>query len=180
MNTTATPKRHQSDTKIVSHDTTINSTTKSGNSINAPEKKVQDVSKLEFVRLKIPRLIPVALIEAVKGRTFTPEQFIAYQERNIDSPNNFLYALIDLDKKIQGVLWIEMNTLDNSLFVTMFSIAKVYWGKGAGIQKVIEFVDKLKEKMKASRVFWMTVNEKFYSKHGFRRSKNCLMEYNSK
>jgi hypothetical protein len=138
------------------------------------------ISNLEFVRLKIPRLIPTALIEAVKGRTFTPEQFYSYQERNIDSPNNYLYALIDSEKKIQGILWVEVNTLDNSLFVTMFSIAKIYWGKGAGIQKVIEFVDKLKDKMKAQKVFWITVNEKFYAKHGFKRSKQCLMEYNSK
>lgn len=63
------------------------------------EKKESTVSNLEIVRLKIPRLIPLELIEAVKGRTFSPEQFIAYQEQQIDNPGNFLYALIDAEKK---------------------------------------------------------------------------------
>jgi hypothetical protein len=180
MNTTATPKKHQSDTKIVSFDTTINSATKSENLTIPSEKKVQDVSKLEFVRLKIPRLIPIALIEAVKGRTFTPEQFIKYQEQQIDNPGNFLYALIDSDKKIQGYLWAELNMLDNTLFISTFSIAKSFWGKGAGIQKAIEFVATLKKKTKSPRVLWCSTNEKFFIKHGFRRAKQVLMEYNSK
>lgn len=136
------------------------------------------VSNLEIVRLKIPRLIPLDLIENVKGRTFTPEQFIAYQEQQIDNPANFLFALIDKDKKIHGYLWAELNILDNSLFVNTFSISKDFWGKGAGIKKAIQFLAILKEKTKAPRVFWATTNEKFFLKHGFKRSKITLMEFN--
>ena len=139
----------------------------------------KDLKDLEFVRLKLPRLIPTELIEAVKGRTFSPEQFLTYQEQQIDNPGNFLYALIDAAKKIQGYLWAELNILDGSLFVNTFSISKDHWGKGAGISKAIEFVASLKEKVKAPRVFWVTTNERFFAKHGFKRSKNCLMEYNS-
>lgn len=142
-------------------------------------EKEPTVSNLEFVRLKIPRLIPIELIEAVKGRTFTPEQFIAYQEKQLGNPGNYLYALIDEEKKIQGYLWAELNILDGTLFVNTFSISKGYWGKGTGIKKAIEFLETLKEKTKAPRVFWVTTNEKFFAKHGFKRSKNCLMEYNS-
>ena len=145
----------------------------------ATEEKDPTVSKLEFVRLKIPGIIPRELIEAVKGRTFTPEQFISYQEAQIDNPGNFLYVLVDSERKIQGYLWAELNILDNTLFVNTFSISKDYWGKGAGIHKAIEFLATLKEKTKAPRVFWVTTNEKFFAKHGFKRSKNCLMEYNS-
>ncbi len=39
------------------------------------EKEEGNIDSLEFVRLKIPRLIPVGLIENVKGRTFTADQF---------------------------------------------------------------------------------------------------------
>jgi hypothetical protein len=139
------------------------------------EKSIED---LEFVRLKLPRLIPLDLIESVKGRTFTPDQFYHYQERQIDNPFNYLYALIDAEKKIHGYLWAESNLLDGSLFVNTFSIDKEYWGKGKAIPKSIEFLRKLKEKSKAPRVFWITTNEKFFLKHGFKRSKNILMEYN--
>jgi hypothetical protein len=90
----------------------------------------EKIDTLEFVKLKIPKLIPTHLIESVKGRTFTPEQFIKYQEAQLDNPYNYLYALIDEDKKIQGYLWAEINILDGSLFVNTFSITKEFWGKG--------------------------------------------------
>ena len=168
--------------------TSVNSTPKAENFENVPAEKYKNVSSsekqknvssLEFVRLKIPCLIPLKLIEAVKGRTFTPEQFICYQEQQVDNPGNFLYALIDEQRKIHGYLWAELNILDNTLFINTFSISKEYWGKGEGIKKAIDFIKVLKEKTQSPRVVWITTNEKFFAKHGFKRSKNCLMEYNS-
>lgn len=132
---------------------------------------------LTFVKLKIPKLLPYALIEAVKGRTFTPEQFYKYQEDQVKNPYNFLYALVDEGKKIHGYLWAEMNVLDNSLFVNTFSIEKEYWGKGEAVPMVVEFLRELKVKVKAEKVFWITTNERFFLKHGFKKSRNVLMEY---
>ena len=152
------------DTKVTTQDT---------------KKAENDIFKLDFVPLKIPRLIPQALIEAVKGRTFTTEQFYVYQEKQVDNIGNLLFALIDADKKIQGFLWAELNALDNTLYISTFSIAKEYWGKGAGITKAIEFVQKLKDKTKSPRVLWCTSNERFFAKHGFSKAKQTLMEYNS-
>lgn len=136
-----------------------------------------NIEELEFVRLKIARLIPVELVESVKGRTFTVEQFYDYQESQVNNPNNFLYVLIDKSKKIHGYLWAEVNLLDNTLFINTFSISKDYWGKGKGIDKAVAFLRFLKEKTKAPRVFWITTNSKFFAKHGFKPSKNVLMEY---
>ncbi len=82
------------------------------------------------------------------------------------------------EKKIHGYLWAEVNILDGSLFVNTFSIGKEYWGKGKAIPMVIDFLRVLREKSKATRVFWISTNEKFFLKHGFKRSKNVLMEYN--
>lgn len=141
-----------------------------------PKEEI-DLSKLEFVRLKIPRLIPKDLIESVKGRTFTPEEFYDYQELQIDNPHNFLYALIDPSKKIHGFLWAETNILDGTLFVNTFSIDKQFWGKGKGIEKAVDFLHGLEAKIKAPRVYWMTCNRKFFEKHGFKSSKITLMEY---
>jgi N-acetylglutamate synthase-like GNAT family acetyltransferase len=137
-----------------------------------------DLSKLQFVKLRLPRLIPHDLIEAVKGRTFTPDDFYVYQEEQVDNFYNHLYAVVDEAKKIQGYLWAEVNILDQSLFVNTFSISKEYWGKGQAIPIAIEFLKALKKKTKSPRVFWITTNEKFFCKHGFKRSKNVLMEYN--
>lgn len=133
---------------------------------------------LQFVKLKIPRLIPISLIDSVKGRTFTPEQFYSYQEAQIDNPYNYLFALIDDSKKIHGYLWAETNLLDGSLFVNTFSISKEYWGKGEAIKKATVFLKHFKQKIKAPRCYWVTTNERFFLKHNFKRSKNVLMEYN--
>jgi hypothetical protein len=139
-----------------------------------------DLEKLEFLKLRFPRLIPLELIENVKGRTFTPEQFYSYQEAQVkyENPGNLLYALINSDKsKIHGYLWAELSQLDGSMFVNTFSIDKDYWFKGKAIPKVITFLEFLKHKHKCERIFWITTNEKFFLKHGFKRSKNVLMEY---
>ena len=142
-------------------------------------KRAAKIDELVFVKLKIPKLIPRDLIESVKGRTYTPEQFYEYQSKQVDNPYNHLFALVDSDKKIHGYLWAEVNVLDNSLFINTFSISKIFWGKGEAIKKATEFLDGFRKKIEASRVFWITTNEKFFSKHGFKRSKNSLMEYNS-
>lgn len=139
----------------------------------------QSVDTLKFVRLKLPSLIPKELIENVKGRTFTSEQFIKYQESQVDNPYNHLYVLVDENKKIHGYLWAEVNILDDSLFVNTFSISKEYWGKGEAMKKAIAFLDQLKKATKSPRVFWVSTNEKFFIKMGFKRSKNVLMEYTS-
>jgi len=135
------------------------------------------IDSLTFVKLKIPRLIPIDLIDSVKGRTFTAEQFYKYQESQVDNPFNHLYVLVDDAKKIHGYLWAEVNILDGSLFVNTFSISKEFWGKGDAIEKAVGFLKGLREKTKAPRVFWISTNEKFFVKHGFKKSKNVLMEY---
>lgn len=142
-------------------------------------KNPPKIDTLQFVRLKIPKLIPRDLVENVKGRTFTVDQFYEYQTKQVGNPYNFLYAMVDENKKIHGYLWAETNLLDSSLFVNTFSINKEHWGKGEAIEKVCEFLKVLKKSSKASRVFWVTTNEKFFIKKGFKKSKNVLMEYNS-
>ena len=142
-----------------------------------PTSAGKGLDSLEFVRLKIPRLIPRALIESVKGRTFTPEQFYCYQETQTGNPYNYLYALIDGDKVIHGYLWAETNILDYTLFVNTFSISKEYWGKGKAIDKAVAFVRKLQQSTQAPGTLWITSNAKFFAKHGFKPSKSVLMEY---
>jgi N-acetylglutamate synthase-like GNAT family acetyltransferase len=137
---------------------------------------------LSFVKVRIPenvRLIPKELIENVKGRTFSPEQFLKYQEEQIryENPGNLLFLLISPNKNIEGYLWAEISQLDGTMFINTFSISKDYWFKGKAIPKVIEHLRPIQNKLKCSRVFWITTNDKFFTKHGFKRSKNVLMEF---
>jgi len=139
------------------------------------EKKLEALSA---VRLKIPRIIPQELIESVKGRTFTSDQFYQYQEAQLKNPFNHLYVFIDEVRKIHGYLWAEVNSLDNTLFINTFSISKEYWDKGQAINMAKKLIEEIVDQTKSPRVFWVTTNEKFFLKHNFKRSKNVLMEYN--
>lgn len=144
--------------------------------------KEVDFEDLEFVKIRIPqnvRFIPTSLIESVKGNLYTPEKFYRYQEKQIDNPGNLLYVLLDKEKKVWGYLWAELSQFDDTLFINTFSIDKKYWFAGKAIPKVIQFLDKLRSKYNCPRVFWITTNDKFFAKNGFKRSKNVLMEYQS-
>lgn len=137
---------------------------------------------LEFLKVRISknvRLIPQEMIENVKGQSYTPEQFYKYQEEQILNGNagNLLYLLVDEKKTVEGFLWIEVSAFDRTLFVNTFSISKKYWHKGKAIPKVIEHLRAVQKKMESPKVFWITQNDRFFTKHGFKRSKNVLMEY---
>ena len=134
------------------------------------------INDLKFYKLKFPRLIPPELIEAVKGRNFTPDQFYDNQEKNKGNPNNYLYALIDNDSVIQGYFW-AIREWTGELYVNTFSIAKEFWGKGKFIDKVGDFLKDLVRREGISKVLWATQNERFFLKHGFKRSNIRLMEY---
>lgn len=140
-----------------------------------------DINDLEFLKLKFPRLIPHQLIENVKGKFYTPDQFYKYQEEQVkfQNPDNLLYVLVDKDKKIHGYLWAEISGINGCMFINTFSIDKEYWHKGRIIAKVTAFLEALRQRHECPRVYWITTNEKFFTKHGFKRSKNILMEYNS-
>jgi hypothetical protein len=138
----------------------------------------ETIKPLTFVRLRVPSLIPPELVEAVKGRTFDVQDFFRYQEMVKGEEGNYLYVLIDEEKKIKGYLWAERNNLDGSLFVNTLSVVKDFWHKGAIMEIVEEFLIDLKEYCKAPRVYWSTQNPKFFEKRKWKRSKNVLMEYN--
>lgn len=140
----------------------------------------ETIPPLAFIRLKVPRLIPQELIENVKGKTFTSEQFYRYQEEVRDCEGSFLFVMVDEKKKIKGFLWAELNRMDGSLFVNTLSIVKEFWHKGKLMSIVEEFLLDLQKKLKAPRVFWLTQNPKFFEKHNWKRSKNVLMEYSEK
>ena len=138
------------------------------------------LNELEFVRIKnkeLIRIIPKELIESIKLSDFTPEQFYKFQEDQIENSLNLLYALIDKERKVRGFLWAHKNLINDVIFINNFSIDKMYWGKGKGMNLAIEFIGKLRKQYNAPKVCWATPNERFFLKHGFKRSKNVLMEY---
>ena len=139
---------------------------------------IYPLEQLKYVRLLIPTLIPRELIEHVKGRTFTPEQFYEYQEGfTVDDDQNLLYAIYDPENAIVGYIWAEINQLDRTLFVNTFSMDKAYWKNGEAMNIAIDILKMLVERFQCPQTLWFTTNPKYYQKHGFKVSKNVAMEY---
>jgi hypothetical protein len=145
--------------------------------------KEDDFKDLIFMKVMEPMnvlFIPKEYIENVKGRTFDVMAFYQYQYMQIknQNPNNLLYLLVNKkNEAIKGFLWCEVNALDGSLFINTYSVSKEYWDSGKMIKRVTDFLDKFVKKERFPRVYWMTTNAKFFLKHGFSKSKQCLMEY---
>lgn len=134
---------------------------------------------LKFMRLLLPRLIPIHLIEQVKGRYYSPEKLYDHLQDCVDNedPYNLIFALINPEKDIVGYMWLVTNPLEDSAFVNTISVDKMYWDKGKVIKKAIEFLHGVTNRMKIKSVIWMTTNARFYERLGFKRCRDVAMEY---
>lgn len=146
-------------------------------------KNTNKIEDLRLVRIVDASLVPVELIEQIKNRTYTVQEFYDYQQKLCViydetgpriNPISHLYVLVDKDNKIKGVLWITLDGQECT--VELFSIERSYWNKGKSIDfihnKIIEIVIPLG--IKKLRIF--TPNPGAYEKIGFRRAKHVIME----
>lgn len=145
-------------------------------------KEAFDLEDLQFMRIRIPeavRLIPALLIESVKGRLFSLEEFYQRQEAQVHlNENNHLYVLLDPKGAVRGYFWAVLEP-GHCLWINTFSICKEFWGKGAAIRQIVQFAGELNQKLKCPVVQWCTTNPRFFEKHGFRRSRNVVMEFSN-
>lgn len=141
---------------------------------------------LRWMRLPMPDLIPVELIEQIRDRDWEVEDWYKYQritcqiptENGISlNPLNHLHVLVDPQNHIKGVLWFVVDPLTKDMIIQNYSIDKKYWHKGKAVDKAVEYLEKIKKKAKLQKVYWITKNPKHSEKHGFKRSKSVLMEY---
>lgn len=143
------------------------------------------LAELRWVRAFSPDLIPTYLVEQIKHRDFSIEEFYQYQSLNCLNgrtlnPFNHLYVLADKNNIVKGFLWFIIDALSKDIIINTFSIDKEYWGKGLAVKKLEEHVKELREKLKLDKVFWLTRYPKHSERYGFKHSKNVLMEYDAK
>lgn len=145
-----------------------------------------NIEDLKWVRIFDPIHIPKYLIDQIKSKEFSTEDFYKFQsfsclikENNSVSlnPVNHLYVLVDSGNIVKGFVWFTIDVLSKDLCLNTFSIDKKYWFKGRAVKKVSEFIKYIKNKAKLNKVFWITNYPKHSEKYGFKRSKHILMEY---
>ena len=143
-----------------------------------------DFKELRWVRVFTPIHIPKYLVEQVKHRDYAVEDFYTYQEEIcIDestgdlNPFNHLYVIVNGENIVVGFLWFCVDPLTKDIAVQIFSMDSKYWNKGQAMEFAAEHLKKIRRKAKLKKIYWVTRYPKHSEKHGFKRSKHILMEY---
>jgi len=146
-----------------------------------------NISKLEFVRIFTPMHIPEYLVDQVRDKDFTTEQFYKFQEicclrkgenGPVLNPLNLLYVMVNKVKSAKGFLWGQIDPLTNDFVIQTFSIDKEYWNNGKAIKLLTNKVKEIIKECSLNKVFWITNFPKHAQRYGFKRSKSVLFEYN--
>ncbi len=159
-----------------------------------------EFNDLKFVRLKTDvksdpdgslaffmfNLIPRYLFEQVKGAEYKVDRLYQFGPLLLASPLTFFYVLVDKEsKKVKGVLWAEINPLDEQIKVHVFTVDKEYQQNMNGdfshdsiaLKTTLDFLRKLqKENNLDSKIEIVTLRPLAYEKAGWKQSKKTLME----
>lgn len=145
-----------------------------------------NIENLKWIKIFDPNHIPNYLIEQIKHRDYSIEDFFKYHEVNSlgyvqkhghINPFSQLYLLATKENLAKGFLWFVIDPLTKDIIIQSYSVDKEYWGKGAAVEKLAKLIKEIKEKGKFKKVYWVTNYPKHSEKFGFKRSKSILMEY---
>lgn len=148
--------------------------------------KTDKIDELRWVRAFSPIYIPKYLVEQIRDRQYSVDDFYKYHEINclMESgkgptlnPFHHLYVLVDEDNVVKGFLWFVIDALSKHVIINTFSMDKAYWGKGQAVKRLSDHVKEIINKLKLKKVFWLTRYPKHSERHGFKRAKDILMEY---
>ena len=144
------------------------------------------VDELRWVRVFTPVHIPKYLVEQIKKRDYTVEDFYKYQEAiclrmengtPYLNPYSHLYVLVNPENLTKGFLWFTVDPLAKDLVIQTYTVDKEYWGAGGSIKKLADHIKDIRRKAKLNKIYWITDYPKHSQRHGFRMSKSVLMEY---
>jgi len=146
----------------------------------------KDIEELRWVRAFSSTLIPKYLVEQVRDRNFSVEDFYKYNELNLTyesdtgtalSPFNHIYVMANSENQVKGFLWFVIDVLTRDITINTFSVDENYWFNGKAVAKLAEHMKNLMVKLDIKKTYWMTRYPKHSQRHGFKRSKDILMEY---
>jgi hypothetical protein len=147
----------------------------------------KEIDDLKWIRSFSADIIPRYLIEQIKDKDFSVEDFYKYQNLNclIDgskgpslNPFNHLYILVNKENVVKGFLWALIDPLSKDMIVNTFSMDNEYWYGGKSMKKAIDHVKEIIKKLNIKKVYWLTNYPKQSERYGFKRSKT--MGNNSK
>lgn len=144
------------------------------------------MDELRWIRSTSPDLIPRYLLEQVKHKDYTVDDFLKYQ-KNIAftntkdgvmlNPFSHLYYLANPENMIKGILWFCIDPLTKDLIIQTYSVDKEYSKTGGAVEKLCILIKDIVNKAKLKKIYWITTNPRHSQRHGFKKSKSILMEY---
>ena len=147
------------------------------------------IDELRFIRVFTPDHVPRYLVEQVRDRDYSVEDFFKYHQINCLTQSNkeltlnpfsHLYVLANKENYIKGVLWFSIDALSKDILIQTFSVDKEYWGKGQAVKMLAEHIKKIRKKANLNKIYWVSNYPKHSERYGFKRSKAVLMEYDPK
>lgn len=144
------------------------------------------MDELRWIRSTSPELIPKYLVEQVRHRDFSVDDFIKYQmsmsfintrEGRILNPFSHLYYLANEENQIKGILWFCIDPLTKDVIIQTYSVDKEYSKSGGAVEKLCKLIKDIVIKGNLKKIYWITNNPRHSQRHGFKKSKSVLMEY---
>jgi len=134
---------------------------------------MKKIEELRWVRVFTIEHLPNYLVDQVRHRTYSIEEFYKYQQLNLLmqsengiklNPFNHIYVLVDSENLVKGFVWLTIDALSKDIFIQTYSVDKQYWNRGQAVKKLAEHVKEIRNKAKLNYIFWHTA----YQKHTIR------------
>ena len=144
------------------------------------------IDELRWVRVFTADHVSNYLIEQVRDRDYSVDDFYRYQQINLMrqteegiklNPFNHLYVLVDNENIVKGFLWFSIDALTKDIFIQTYSVDKAFWEKGYAVKKLASHMKEILHKGGLNKIFWANKYPKHAERYGFRRSPMILMEY---
>jgi hypothetical protein len=147
---------------------------------------MRKIDTLRWIRSTSPELIPRYLLEQVKHKEYTVDDFIKYQintafistdQGKVLNPFSHLYYLANEDNLIKGILWFCVDPLTKDIIIQTYSVDKEYSKEGGSVEKLCILIKDIAFKANLKKIYWVTNFPRHSQRHGFKKSKSVLMEY---
>jgi N-acetylglutamate synthase-like GNAT family acetyltransferase len=134
--------------------------------------------KKELTIIPVPdaRLVPRYLLEQVKDRRWTVDEWYQHQIDLKGVPENIVLSMINKKNEIVGIVWLTIDGFEKYVHINTLSVDKRYQSKSKLIKFVTKYIRDLAKALKLSLVGWTARRTKALERYGFEESEFKIME----
>lgn len=113
-------------------------------------------------------------IRQLKDLNIMPETYRAIMKRGVEAETSIVFGAYD--SGLIGFLWVDLDPIENALYIHCYSLDKTYWHTKNHFNSLIKLLRWIKTILKVDKVRWYTTRPALYKKLGYAPSKRILME----